>query len=288
MLSALHELLQFSQLTQIVDVGANPIDGEPPYIGLIKNGFCNVIGFEPQQDALAELKTGQSSHENYLPYAVGDGSTKTLNICKYSGWTSTYTPSAQSLNVFSVFKDNAKIIGQTTINTRRLDDIAEIGHIDFLKIDIQGGELGVFQNGKQKLSTASVIQTEVSFFNLYDDQPSFGDIDIELRSQGFIPHCFAAVKKGIIAPFSLNNDPWRPLNQLLEADVVYVKDFRDAESLDERQVKNICLIAHACYGSYDLAYRCILILQDRKLIPADSARRYIDLLNTMLRAVPQK
>ena len=29
---------------------------------------------------------------------------------------------------------------------------------------------------------------------LYKNQPTMGEIDIELRRQGFIPHCFAAEK----------------------------------------------------------------------------------------------
>ena len=60
-----------------------------------------------------------------------------------------------------------------------------------LKIDIQGSELSVFQNGQEKLAEAVAIQTEVSFITWYLDQPSFGEVDLELRGQGFIPHCFA-------------------------------------------------------------------------------------------------
>jgi FkbM family methyltransferase len=242
MLKSLHAILQFNRPTQVIDIGANPIDGEPPYKELLKNGLCNVTGFEPQEKALAKLNQDKSKHEYYLPYAVGNGSKKILNICSYSGWTSTLKPSASSLNVFNVYEQNAKIIDQTPIDTKRLDDIKEVDHIDFLKIDIQGGELEVFQNARNKLSKAVVIQTEVSFVNLYDDQPTLGEIDVELRKQGFIPHCFAAIKNGMIAPFIINNDRRQTLNQLLEADMVYVRDFRDPNSLDVEQIKNICLV----------------------------------------------
>jgi hypothetical protein len=42
----------------------------------------------------------------------------------------------------------------------------------------------VFQSGKAKLSEAVAIQTEISFVPLYKDQPTLGDIDLELRGQG--------------------------------------------------------------------------------------------------------
>ena len=39
----------------VVDIGANPIDGDPPYRLLLDTGLCTVTGFEPQRQALAEL-----------------------------------------------------------------------------------------------------------------------------------------------------------------------------------------------------------------------------------------
>ena len=68
--------------------------------------------------------------------------------------------------------------------------------MDLLKLDVQGSELAIFQGGEEKLSGTVAIQTEVSFVPLYKKQPVLGDIDLELRGHGFIPHCFAALKKG--------------------------------------------------------------------------------------------
>ena len=287
-ITELHALLQFDRPLQVVDIGANPIDGDPPYKVLLDAGLCKVTGFEPQAEALDRLNAAKSLHETYLPYAVGDGTAKTLNICRYSGWTSTLTPSAASLNVFSAFTENAKVIEQTSIETQRLDDIAEVAEIDFLKIDIQGGELDVFNNAKRKLAHASVIQTEVSFINLYEGQPSFGDVDVALRAQGFVAHTFAAIKKGIISPFMLNGDPWRPLNQLLEGDVVYVRDFRDPAALSDHQLKVMSLVAHACYGSFDLSYRCLLLLRERGALGPDADGQYVELVNATLRRRAEK
>ena len=58
------------------------------------------------------------------------------------------------------------MIDRVPVHTRRLDDISEIEHLDFLKIDVQGGELAVFHGGKSKLSETVAIQTEISFVPL--------------------------------------------------------------------------------------------------------------------------
>jgi len=278
----LARLLKMDRLTHVVDIGANPIEGAPPYKHLLDSQLCRLTGFEPQDSALAQLNQKKGANETYLPYAVGDGRDHTLNHCAYSGWTSTFLPSAAALDVFSFFKNNARVVSQTPIKTQRLDDIGEISEIDFIKIDIQGGELSVFRNGKEKLKNVVVIQTELQFVNLYEGQPSFGEVDQELRSQGFIPHAFAALKKWPISPMQIGEDPTRPLNQLLEADLVYVRDFVHPDTISSEQLKQLCLITHSCYKSFDLAGRCIALLEQRKVMPAGSLQQYVEILRRAL------
>lgn len=275
----LAEILFFADMIQVVDIGANPIDGEPPYKPLMKAGLCFVTGFEPQASALAELISKKSDMENYLPHAVGDGKRHTLNICNASGMTSFFDPDQRTYDSFEMFKSLGEVKEKIDIDTVRLDDIEDIKRIDFLKIDIQGGELSVFQNGRSKLQESVFIQTEVSFVNLYIGQPSFSNVDHELRSIGYIPHCFAAIKKWPISPAIINGNPYQGINQLLEADIVYVKDFTRDERITDEQLKRIAVISHYCYGSFDLALRSILILEKRGVIPDGSQGRYIEMLS---------
>ena len=74
----LFELLHPDRLTAVVDIGANPIDGNPPYKRMLDEGLCTVIGFEPQAGALAELNRRKGPREQYLRTAVGDGEEHTL------------------------------------------------------------------------------------------------------------------------------------------------------------------------------------------------------------------
>lgn len=275
----LFAFLRPQRLTEIVDIGANPIDGDPPYKPMLAAGVSRVTGFEPQESALQDLLQKKSGLETYLPYAVGDGRSHTLNICTASGMTSLFEPDEKNLALFDVLKPLGEVKDRIPIQTKRLDEVAEIQHLDFLKIDIQGGELDVFKHGKQKLAKAVAIQCEVSFITLYKNQPAFGEIDLELRSQGFIPHCFAAVKNWPISPCVVNGDPRQPLNQLLEADIVYTRDFSDSDAMDVEQLKHLALIAHHCYGSFDLALRCITYLEQKGALTANAQQQYFELLN---------
>ncbi len=275
MSSVLHELLQPRRLTEVVDIGANPIDGDPPYKPMLDAGLCRVTGFEPQADALAELLRKQGPNERYLGYAVGDGGAHTLRICRASGMSSLLDPDPVALELFGVLNAMGDVVRHAEVQTRRLDDIDEIASLDFLKIDVQGSELAVFRNGTEKLGSAVAIQTEVSFITLYKRQPAIGEIDVELRRQGFVPHCFADVKTWPIAPCVINRDPTRALNQLLEADVVYVRDFSRSERMSDEQLKHLALIAHHCYKSFDLALRCVMVLEQRGVVGMGAQQQYL-------------
>jgi hypothetical protein len=69
------------------------------------------------------------------------------------------------------------------------------------------------------------------------------------------------------------------VHQLLEADLVYVKDFIDPVVMDNEQLKHLALLMHHCYGSVDLVGRCIELLQKRSAVPADTLQRYVEYVN---------
>jgi FkbM family methyltransferase len=273
----LFKLLRPQRPTAVVDIGANPIDGDPPYKPMLQKRLCRVVGFEPQSEALASLNAKKSECETYLPYVVGDGSEGNLRVCRAPGMTSLFRPDQRMLGHFRGFAEWGQVVQEISVLTRRLDDISEVEALDLLKIDVQGSELAVFRHGCQKLSGAVAVQTEVSFVPLYEGQPIFGEIDLELRAQGFVPHAFPAIKKRMIAPLS-THDPDAALNQLLEADIVYVRDFSRPDEMSSEQLKHLALIAHHCYGSWDLAANCIHHLAARGAGPTDSITQYLTLM----------
>jgi hypothetical protein len=76
----------------------------------------------------------------------------------------------------------------------------------------------------------------------------------------------------------VNKDPRRALNQLLEADMVYVRDLRTIKAWTDEQLKHLALIAHHCYGSFDLTLFCLLELESRGSTAGGAQRVYLKLL----------
>lgn len=277
----LFKLLELKDVPTILDIGANPLDGgDPPYLAMLNSRICRLIGFEPQQEALEALLTKKSDLESYYPYAIGDGSTKLLHICTCSGMTSTLKPDEKNLNLFNEFPFLASVKDTCEIKTTRLDDVVEIDKIDFLKIDVQGAELEIFKSGLKHLKNTVAIQTEISFISLYEAQPTFGEVDIYLRSIGFLPHSITDLKRWPLSPMAINGNTRQPLNQLLEADMVYVRDFTEPNNMTSEQWKTLAFIAHYCYNSFDLAIRCINICEQEGYLPDGTVNRYLEIVNS--------
>ena len=271
----LAQLLAPVRRTAVVDVGANPIDGDPPYKVMLAAGLCEVTGFEPQVQALARLEQKKGPHERYLPYALADGTERILNVCELEGMTSLLVPDPARLALFNLFPIWGSVKERIPLTTRKLDDIAEIAHMDFLKMDVQGAEREVLAHGHTKLKDTVMVQTEVSFVPLYRDQPTFGDMDLALRELGFLPHSVTGTKIWPLAPMVIGNEPNRGIRQLLETDMVYVRDFTRPENMSTEQWKHLALVAHHCYGSYDLALKAIVTLMELGVVPDDANKRYL-------------
>jgi hypothetical protein len=54
-----------------------------------------------------------------------------------------------------------------------------------------------------------------------------------------------------------------------------VRDFSRPENMNSEQWKHLALIAHHCYGSYDLALKALVTLAGMGLVPADASKRYL-------------
>lgn len=269
-------LLHPQRLTAVVDVGANPIDGDTPYKSLLERRLCTVVGFEPQANGLAHLNAHKSDLETYFPHVIGDGNPGTLRITDQPGMTSLLEPNPAVLNLFYAFSTWGTVASEVPVTTRRLDDLTGIAALDLLKIDVQGSELAVFNGASEHLKRAVAVHTEVCFLPLYKDQPLFGDLDVDLRSRGMIPHLIDTVRKRTILPTFYPDKPFSAVNQVIFADVVYVRDFSRAELMDDEQLKHLAIIAQYCYGSFDLAIHCLYRLVQRNAVAPNAVEAFVE------------
>ena len=262
---ALRDLLQPDRPTAIVDVGANQLDAKPPYQRMLDEGLCTVVGFEPQPEALERLIKGKGPSETYLPHAIGNGQMRMLHLCEFQGMTSFLEPDQKALDAFAGASKWGKVNQIKPLPTIRLDDVAEVQAIDLLKADVQGFEIEVLRSGRYKLTKAVAVQVEMSFMPVYKDQPTFAHVDLELRSMGFVPHCFAGAS---LMPIATETPvPHCDPHQLLESDMLYVRDF--TKPMDLEQWKHLAMVAHHVSGSFDLAMLAVSAVAKLRDTPSD-------------------
>ncbi len=269
---ALIALLAPARRTRVVEVGANPIN-DNPYAGLLAMGACDVWGFEPEEKAFARLTPGP--HETYLPDAVGDGSAGTLHVCRTVSLSSLLPPDRRTTAFLARLNGPSTVERTVPVQTRRLDDMAEVPPFDLLKIDVQGGEMQVFAGAAEKLKTALAVITEVAFIPLYEGQPLLDAQMAALREAGMDFHKFMFLK-GFSLRGGLNTllDKSAHDNQLLDGDAVFLRSLRSPDAIGTEALKHMAILAETVFSSHDVALRCLDLLIARGAVDAAAAQDY--------------
>ena len=241
----------------VLDVGAYA-EGVPRFEPLSQLGISRVTGFDANPQAAAEAEAVLPPGSRVLPYALGDGNPATLHITLYRGCSSLFEPNADVIDMFesmsAVNEDgNFRVVDRLPVSTYRLDDIEECPKPDFVKLDVQGAELLILENGREKISDAVVVETEVEFVEVYRGQPLFGELQMFMRDQGYVLHKLVDITGRNFRPIA-TSDPTDATSQFLWADAVFVKDFSKLERFTPEQMLKAATILHEVYLSYDLVY----------------------------------
>lgn len=276
----LQELLGSIEQIQVMDIGASCIAEVPVYKKLLDEHLAHLNAFEGDSRQIKKIQESFGKKVTIYNDFLSDGTEKTLYLAaEASGMTSLLKPDLAALKFFNGFEHFGKIHKTEQIQTKRLDDVVGIHSIDMLKMDIQGSELNVLNNGLNTLKDCLAIQLEISYICLYENQPTFGEIDIWMRANGFAPHCFVDVKRWSITPTIRDNNFRVPFNQLLESDIVYIKNPLRLAELSSQQLKKMALIAHYCFSSFDLCVYMLLELISRGDLGSDTHQQYLATLN---------
>lgn len=275
------DFLNLSEQIQIMDVGASAIAEVPIYKTLLEKNLAHLNAFEGDSRQIEGIKKSYGEQTTIYTDFLYDGSIQTIYLASGpSGMTSLLKPDVVALKFFNGFENFGHVECTNQVKTKKLDDVEGLPLIDFLKMDIQGAELTVLKNGIEKLQNCLAIQVEVSYICLYENQPTFGDVDVWMRTQGYVPHCFLDVKRWSITPTIFNNNFRIPGNQLLESDIVYVKNPMKLAELSDTQLKKFATLAHHSLKSFDLCVFVLLEMEQRHLIESKSHLQYLRSLNT--------
>jgi FkbM family methyltransferase len=250
----------------VVDVGAMLLDGSvDPLERLNKLGLLHVIGFEPQPAECAKLNALALPGRRYLPYVIANGMRRSFYQTNTGMTSSLLRPNLEFAQLFNSLAEHMQVIASGAVDTVRLDDVVEVRAqgCDMLKLDTQGSEAEILAHASETLKSCLIIQTEVEFVQLYEDQPLFADVDHLLRGHGFMFHRFSDISGRTYKPLMLNNDPNAAISQLLWADAIYVPDLSRLNRLEPTALLKLATLLHEIYQSYDLCH-FVLAAHDRQ------------------------
>jgi FkbM family methyltransferase len=197
-------------IDQVIDIGAN--DGqfasESSQVFTSSSYHC----FEPIPSVFTSLKNrfDNNSSFHFYNFALGsEDGTGTINLNEYS-------PSSSILEMEKLHKDSfefTKNSSKQDIVIKRLDDFIDVirptTHT-MVKIDVQGYEMQVLLGGASFIKLSKVVIIEMSFEQLYKDQPLFNEVYTELYNLGFSYH---GNLEQLTSPAT---------NEILQADCIFV------------------------------------------------------------------
>jgi FkbM family methyltransferase len=174
----------------VIDVGANT--GQ--YASALRHdGYRGqIVSFEPQPSAAAELRAAAAGDQDWKIFecALGPAPGKSnLFVTDDSQSSSLLAPSADPARFRFLVGSS-----QTPVEIATLDDF-RFGHRGhnrlYLKLDVQGYELGVLRGAPKTLRRAAAVECELSLTSLYTGQAMSEDVISHLRTAGLVPVCIS-------------------------------------------------------------------------------------------------
>jgi FkbM family methyltransferase len=149
-----------------------------------------VVGFDPDEDECTRLRERYAGRPNILivPQALAQRrGRRVVHLTTDPACSSFFPPSPHVLDqvpdlqvIAPVSTRNCQV---TTLDCWARKDAK--GPIDYIKLDVQGGELDVLHGAHAALRSALILDIEVEFNPIYQGQPLFSDVDIFARRHGF-------------------------------------------------------------------------------------------------------
>ena len=233
----------------VCDIGASPCDPTEHLEELLNNTESFLYGFEPNEEEFNKLKI--TKKKKFFQKAIGDGSEHILNLCAYPGWTSFLEPDTEYIKKFHNFEEASEIIKKISIKTEKLDNINFEQKIDFFKIDAQGFESIIIENGSKSISDALVVQLELSPVPLYKNEKNLSYVSTLMEKLNFNLNMFYKVNSRTFKPMILGNNTGIGLHTIFQLDCVFVKNYNEIDKFDEEKLKKLILIMFYSYKSFD-------------------------------------
>lgn len=144
------------------------------------------IGIEPDKRSSKELNQISRSRKTYIlnSFAWSEEAEVEFNLCRKPQVSSTYIPNRKLIDRYPN-PARFDILKKEILIAEPLLKKLSPHKIDFIKLDIQGGELNALKGLGDKLKGCLGLEIEVEFSELYESQPLFSEVNNFLLGEGF-------------------------------------------------------------------------------------------------------
>ncbi|SIN89906.1 FkbM family methyltransferase [Vannielia litorea] len=267
--------LNLEREMNLADIGARLTKEKPGYGLVMAVGAARLHAFEPEPEAFAEIEASKPERTTLYNAAVGKPGKATFYAHQIGSLSSVFKFSeacARYLNKGFWTKREVTEIPMTLV---ALDEVKGFPRLDFLKMDVQGAELDVMKGGEHTLSEAVMVVPEVRFYQMYEGEPTWAELDTELRRQGFVLHKFLHQKSVLLGSRRWKQFKPKSGSQLLDGDAVYIRNMEEPENMSDFQLKALAVMAETVAESHDLCAFCLTLLQDRGAIASHVLGHYM-------------
>lgn len=241
----------------IFEVGALPMGEEPFYRLLALFPGSRIIAFEPDERLCTSQNESTPAGVTFYPVALGrTEEQRDFFVTEHPMCSSLYRPNEELLSRYNNM-EVARLKEITSVATVSLDTFVTdhgIECVDFIKIDIQGAELEVFQGGSGALENVLAIVTEAELIEHYVNQPLFGDVCAFLSSQGLQFQRFLGFGGRTLKPIVVDDNP-SAVSQQIWSDVLFIRNLFAVRKLGDEQYLKTAVLA-MLYQCVDVALYC--------------------------------
>jgi FkbM family methyltransferase len=178
---------------------------------------CKIFCFEPQLNALAELKDKYGSDGNVKinDFALGSevgklelGERIKSGTTSFNEYNRNSTYVSAKISVHKVPEMEDLIVRKYMVEVETIDNFTQrFGDVDLLKIDVEGFEESVIKGAEQAISSGKFkfIEVELTLDNRFEKRGNFYDIEKYLVPRGYTIAAFDDLYSAVHRPiFHLN------------------------------------------------------------------------------------
>ena len=249
----LRKIAKESGSLTLLDIGSAG-DIEPRWLPIAEE--LNYIGVEPDERS-SYLLSNSHNCKNYRIINAVIWSEKTevsFNLCRKPQVSSVFKPNTEFLEKFPEAK-RFEIVNTNSLESTTLDSELGDTKVDFVKLDIQGGELFALMGMQNHLSSCLGLEIEVEFSSIYKKQPLFGEVYNYLNHFGFEFIDFTNLCRW-------ERNAHNSYGQCIFGDGLWMRSPEDVAKNYSNKFLEYILIC-SLYGRYDLVSKIIEIIKPK-------------------------